>query len=229
MTDTLVPSEAVLLAGATGLVGQALLQALCTAPSPPELHLLLRRKLAAPPPAPVQTHVVDFRLLPPLPAVGTVFCALGTTIRQAGSQAAFRAVDFDAVLHLAQAALRAGARRFAVVSSLGADPTSRNFYNRVKGETESALSEIGFETLLIARPSLLLGDRSALGQPTRVGESLAQWLAWPASPLLPASLRPIKAAVVARAMLAAMNQNRPGMRVLDSAELQQLGHAGRVS
>jgi uncharacterized protein YbjT (DUF2867 family) len=215
---TAPPADA-LLAGATGLIGRALAHAWA---GPGTLHLLVRRPaLAAPTGAAVQ--VVDFLALPALPPAGTAYCALGTTIQVAGSQAAFRAVDFDAVLAFARAAQAAGVRRFAVVSSLGADPRSRNFYSRVKGEMEAALAGIGFDALLIARPSLLLGDRTALGQPERRGELIGQAITRRIGGLIPLAWRPIEAAVVARALLRGVMRAEPGVKVLESADLQRLG------
>jgi uncharacterized protein YbjT (DUF2867 family) len=110
-------------------------------------------------------------------------------------------------------------QRFGVVSALGANPGSAVFYNRVKGEMEAAAGALGFEQLIIARPSLLAGDRAALGQPTRGGEQLALRLSGPLSLLLPRSLRPIAASTVASGMLAAMRQARRGVRIVASAEL----------
>lgn len=214
MSDTL-------LAGATGLIGRELAALLAGRSRRGTLHLLVRRPMAAPPG--VRVHVVDFSALPALPRAGQAYCALGTTIAQAGSQAAFRAVDFEAVLAFARAARAAGVTKFAVVSALGASPTSATFYSRVKGDMEAALARLGFETLVIARPSLLAGDRDALGQPARPAERLALWLSAPIAPLLPKALRPIKAATVARGMLQAMTTRPPGVHVVESAELQQLG------
>ena len=156
-------------------------------------------------------------------AIDDVYIALGTTIKVAGSEAAFRAVDFDLVVAIARAARSAGARRLAVVSALGADRRSRVFYNRVKGEMEEAVAALGYATVVIARPSLLLGDRAALGQPTRRGEVWAARLLGPLLPLVPAGVRPIEAPVVAAALVAALDQATPGTRVLSSADLQQLG------
>lgn len=208
-----------LLAGATGLVGRALAQGWA---GPGPLHLLVRRPV--PPPSPACTvQVVDFAALPALPAVRDAYCVLGTTIAVAGSQAAFRAVDFDAVLAFARAAKAAGVRRFGVVSALGADARSRNFYSRVKGDAEAALADLGFESLVIARPSLLLGDRAALGQPERRGELIGQALTRRVGFLIPAAWRPIEAAVVARAMVRAVDQGLPHTRVVGSGELQALG------
>jgi uncharacterized protein YbjT (DUF2867 family) len=216
----------VLLAGASGLVGRALLDLLLAPGRSERVAVLARRPLAG-------ERARDARLsvrigeLPTLAADATgvrdVYIALGTTIKVAGSQAAFRAVDFDLVVDIARAARSAGACRLAVVSALGADKGSRVFYNRVKGEAENALAALGYDSLVIARPSLLIGDRAALGQPTRRGEVLAARLLGPMLSWVPASVRPIDAGTVAAAMVAALEQGTPGTRVLPSAELQRLG------
>lgn len=213
-----------LLAGATGLVGREITRQW---EGPGTLHLLVRRPMPAPGPL-QRVLVVDFAALPALPAADAAVCTLGTTIAVAGSQAAFRAVDFDAVLAFARAARAAGARRLAVVSSLGANRHSGNFYSQVKGEMEFAVAALGFEGVVIVRPSLLTGDRQALGQPLRTGEKLSQLLAAPLSPLLPLGWRPIAASTVARAMLRALAQAEPGARIFDSAMLQRLGAAGHA-
>lgn len=214
--------RSVLLAGGTGLVGRELTMRLLQQPAPLSLHLLVRRKPAAADPR-ATWQVVDFAALPALPRADQAYCCLGTTIKQAGSQAAFRAVDFDAVLAFARAAKAAGAKRFAVVSSLGASPHAAGFYSRVKGEMEAALATLGFDSLVIARPSLLAGDRAALGQPVRGAERLALALTAPFVALLPKAVRPIPAGLVAGAMLAAMQPARPGVRIVESAELHALG------
>jgi uncharacterized protein YbjT (DUF2867 family) len=127
------------------------------------------------------------------------------------------------VLAFARAARAAGVTRFGVVSALGASPRSASFYNRVKGEMEAAVRALGFERLVVARPSLLAGDRAALGQPQRSGEQLALWLTGPIAGLIPKGMRPIKARTVARAMMVALHQQRPGVRIVESGELQDLG------
>ncbi len=211
-----------LLAGATGLVGHALAAQIHSQPGAPMLHALVRRTGSAP--AGCQEIVVDFNRLPALPAAATAFCALGTTIAQAGSQAAFRAVDFDAVLHFAHAAKAAGVTRFAVVSALGADARSASFYNRVKGEMEAAVAGLGFACVVIARPSLLTGNRAALGQPLRLAERAAIAVTGPLRGFIPARWRPIEADTVARALIVALQQEQPaGVRLVESAELQTLG------
>jgi uncharacterized protein YbjT (DUF2867 family) len=212
----------VLVAGATGLIGRELLQLLLARIPAVRLHALVRR---VPDSADARVHwlCVDFARLPALPAADEAWCCLGTTIRQAGSQQAFRAVDFDAVLAFAQAARDGGVTRFGVVSALGASPRAASFYSRVKGEMEAAVTALGFERLVIARPSLLAGDRAALGQPPRTGEQLALWLTAPVAGLIPKAVRPINARTVARGMMVALRQQPAGVRIVESAELQALG------
>lgn len=208
-----------MLAGATGLVGR---EVAAQWPGPAPLYRLVRRAGAGGGTA-AKTVVVDFARLPALPRADWTVCCLGTTIAVAGSQAAFRAVDFDAVLAFAQAARKAGASRLAVVSSLGADAKSANFYSRTKGEMEQALRAMDWPHLVIARPSLLAGNRGELGQPARPGEALALGLTRPLRGLIPLAWRPIEAAVLARALLRALAQAEPGTTVLGSAALQRLG------
>lgn len=213
-----------LVVGASGLVGHALLQQLAATDGGYRAVHALVRKPIEPAPAGVQQQVVDFAHLPqPLPAADDLYCALGTTIKVAGSKATFRAVDFDAVANSARAAQAAGVKRMAVVSSLGADARSRVFYNQVKGEMEEALRMLRFERLVIARPSLLAGAREALGQAPRLAEQLSLTLLRPLGGLLPASIRPIEATVVARAMRVALAAEGPAAQVIESGALQQLG------
>lgn len=212
-----------LLAGATGLVGHALLPMLLDSPHYSDVHLLLRRPWNGPSHPRLHPHVIDFDRLVDLPAVDDVYCCLGTTIRVAGSQEAFRRVDFTYVFELARCARQAGASRFAVVSALGADARSRVFYNRVKGEMEAAVQSLGYPHVVIARPSLLVGDRAALGQPVRFFERLAVHGLRPLQMLLPARVRPIEARTVARALLGAMLQGTSGVHIIDSAQLQREG------
>lgn len=230
-TGPTTPITSLLLAGATGLVGQQALQQALATLALRAVHALVRK----PPPSDGSAgpagerllwHVVDYgRLqLPRLqPAADAALCALGTTIKAAGSQAAFRAVDHDAVLAFARAAQAAGVQRLAVVSALGADAASTVFYNRVKGETEAALQALGLQRLVLARPSLLVGDRAALGQPVRAGERLGLALSRPLSSLIPLRWRPVDAAVVARALLRALAQDGPAVQVLESDDLQRRG------
>ncbi len=211
----------VLLAGATGLVGRALMHQLLEHPQTQHVHVLLRRAspgIAAHPK--LELHVVDFAHLRRLPRVDDVYVALGTTIKTAGSQEAFRQVDHDHVIAIARAAREAGARRLAIVSALGADRGSRVFYNRVKGEMEADAAALGYESVCFAQPSLLMGDRASLGQPTRPGEVWASRLLRPVMPLVPKGIRPIAADDVAAALIASTLSGRPGTHRLSSARMQ---------
>ena len=224
----------VVVAGATGLVGRAVLALLTSRPAAPglprssSLTALVRQpaQLAALP-AGVKGQLVDLAALgragvEGLPPLDWAVCCLGTTIRAAGSQAAFRAVDFDAVLAFARAAKVAGASRLAVVSAMGASARSSVFYNRVKGEMEQALIALDLPRLVIAQPALLLGERTSLGQARRPGEALAQrWMPRLAR-LLPRSLRPIRADAVALAMISALAADGPAVSRLSSGQLQAL-------
>ena len=217
-----------LLAGATGLVGRALLARLLGVDRRQRLVVLARKPLPTTIARDPRLTVLVGDMAALAGQAGPIddaYIALGTTIKVAGSQAAFRAVDLDLVVAIARAARAAGARRLAVVSALGADRRSRVFYNRVKGEMEVAVAGLGYDSVVLARPSLLLGDRAALGQPTRPGEVWAARLLGPLLPLVPAGVRPIAAPVVAAALVAALEQGEPGTRVLSSSDLQRLGRA----
>ena len=213
-------ARTVVVAGASGLVGREILQGLLADESVAAVHSLGRRELPLTHPKLTQ-HRVDFKALPALPSVGEAFIALGTTIKVAGSQEAFRAVDFDAVVAVAKAAKTAGARRLGVVSAMGANPRSAIFYNRVKGEMEEALSGLDLDTLVIARPSFLAGDREALGQPLRSGEKMALRVSQLLAPLIPANYASVDARSVANALLA-MVPAAKGRHVLLSRELQKM-------
>lgn len=208
----------VAVAGATGLVGRALVARLCADASVARVHVLVRRAPAQAHPK-VRAHVVDVASLPALSALDEAYLALGTTIKAAGSRAAFRAVDLEANLAVARAALAAGVRRIGLVSATGADARSRVFYSRTKGELEQALAALPLAALVIARPALLLGDRDALGQPHRAGEALAMSLDRWLRPLLPARYRGIRAEDVAAALADAVPRAR-GRVVLASDAMQ---------
>lgn len=211
----------VLLAGATGLVGGLMLQALLADRTVCEVHALSRRPLAVNHPK-LQVHLVDFRDLPALPQTDEVYLALGTTIKVAGSKAAFRAVDFDANLAVAQAAFAAGARRMGLVSAGASNAKSAMFYNRVKGELEDALKAMPFTALVIAQPSLLLNYRDGLGQPTRYGEIIAIPVAKLLAPILPGAYKPVRAQAVAQALVRTV-PTAQGVVVLPSDVLTRLG------
>ncbi|ABQ39363.1 MULTISPECIES: NAD(P)H-binding protein [Bradyrhizobium] len=209
-------NRTVIIAGATGLVGREILRGLLADPAIDHVHVLGRR--APPVVSPKLTaHVVDFAALPSLPSADELYLALGTTIKTAGSQAAFRAIDHDANLAIAKAALASGTRRVGLVSAMGADATSRIFYSRVKGELENDLTALPFAGLVIARPSLLVGARAELGQPSRPGEDWGARLSRLLGVLIPPNYKPIKAADVAAALLAAVPSATGTMVLLSGA------------
>jgi uncharacterized protein YbjT (DUF2867 family) len=197
-------------------VGADILKGLLADETVVAVHSLGRRALAIAHPK-LTAHVVDFAALPVLPPADEVYLALGTTIKIAGSQSAFRAVDYDANLAVAKAALAAGAGKAGLVSAMGANAHSKVFYSRVKGELEDALAQMPFAGLVIARPSMLVGNRAALGQPIRRGEELAFALGNVLGFLIPANYLPIEAAAVARALLAAVPAGKGKMVMLSGA------------
>ena len=207
-----------ILAGATGLVGGHCLHVLLESPVYKRVIAVVRRPLSETH-SKLEQHIVDFELLGELDAAGAdVFCALGTTIRKAGSQEAFRQVDYAYPVLLAQRASDAGARQFVLVSSAGANSNSRNFYLRVKGETENAVSVVPFEAVHIFRPGFLAGKRDE----PRPGERAAIAVAKRLSFVFAGGLkryRPIEAVKVARAMVAAAVEGRPGRHVYHWPEI----------
>lgn len=214
-------SRSALLAGATGLIGGHILQALLADPGVAKVQVLARRPLSISH-AKLRVDVVDFARLPAVEPVDEAYLALGTTIKVAGSQEAFRAVDLDANLAVAKAAIAAGAQRIALVSAVGANAKSSVFYNRVKGELEDALKAMNLGALVIAQPSLLMGDRKALNQPTRLGEELGAPLMKLLSPVLPRSFRPVEGRAVALSLVKTL-PSAHGLVVLSSDELGRIG------
>jgi len=210
-----------LLAGATGLVGGQLLARLLAHPAYSRVEVLVRRELPVRNSKLVQ-RVVDFEHLEAVSGISAddVFCCLGTTIRKAGSQQAFRRVDHDYALALAGLARAAGAQQFLMVSALGADARSSVFYSRVKGETERDIAATGLAKVVFMRPSLLLGER----QEVRTGERVGSVVGWLIAPLLIGPLRkyrPIDADHVAAAMAYAANHDfRSGP--VESDEIEKL-------
>jgi uncharacterized protein YbjT (DUF2867 family) len=212
--------RAVALAGATGLVGGLALQRLLDGTTFDQVVVVGRR-----PPArsdgrlrAIVTEFDRLETLPPPPAAAAL-CALGTTIKRAGSQAAFRAVDLDAVVAFARWARRGGARCFVLVSSVGAAPDAGNFYLRVKGEAEQAVAAIGYDRFVALRPSMLLGPRGESRPLEAVGRAVIPAL----NPLLRGAwrrYRGIPADAVAAAMVAAATDGPPGRMVWEHDQLQ---------
>lgn len=213
-----------IVAGATGLIGRRLVSLLLESGDYDRVHALVRRPTGVRDARMVE-HIVDFNELSSARGdagpVDHAFCALGTTIRSAGSREAFRRVDHDYVVAFAQLAKALGAQHFAVVSSLGADPGTRNFYLRVKGETERDLQSLDLPRLVILRPSLLTGERTEF----RPGERISQLLLGITSPLLVGKLgriRPVSDQQVAAAMLRSVQGDGPAMQVIQSEDIRSV-------
>lgn len=207
--------QRILLAGATGLTGEHLLDRLLSEPTISRVLAPSRAPLAEHPHLDNPVGALA-ELLPSLEGpIDSAFCCLGTTIRQAGSQEAFRAVDHDLLLAFARRARELGARHFLVISAMGANPGSSVFYNRVKGETEAALRAMDWPQLTIARPSLLLGPRREFRLGERLAAPLLRWI--------PGKYRGIEAAVLARALWRLALEEGEGVRVVESDELRRLG------
>ncbi|MDY7566634.1 oxidoreductase [Pseudomonas sp. RTC3] len=205
----------ILLAGATGLTGEHLLDRLLSEPTVSRVLAPTRKPLNKHPR--LENPVGELNaLLPTLSGrVDIAFCCLGTTIKQAGSQEAFRAVDLDMVVAFGKRARELGARHLVVISAVNADRRSSVFYNRIKGEMEYALKTQDWPQLTIVRPSLLLGERTE--------QRLAEQLAGPLAKLIPGKYRGIEACCLARALWRLALEDQDGVRIVEAEELNKLG------
>ena len=224
MSASMTTARSALVLGATGLVGQSCLALLLEDSRYAKVHAVVRTPLGHEHPR-LQAHVVSFTALGlTVGEIGAtdVFCCLGTTIKKAGSREAFRQVDYEYPLAAAQSALQGGAQQFLLVSSMGANPDSWIYYNRVKGEVERDIAALPFATVHILRPSLLLGERDE----RRVGETIAKAAMKVVKPLMiggASKYRAIAGATVARAMIALAQQEQSGRHIHESDALERLG------
>ena len=213
-----------LLVGASGLVGGECLRQLVTNPAYARVTVLTRRDLGASGREPkVRQIVTEFSALARLGdalEADDVFCALGTTIRKAGSQERFREVDQQYPLQLAQLTRQAGARHYSIVSALGADPTSRVFYSRVKGEVEQALRAMRWPSLVILRPSVIAGVRAESRPMERLAEHVLRFA--------PRTWRPVAARDIAAAMIATALRAPPGVTVLESRDIPRAANSAHA-
>ena len=206
-----------LVLGASGLIGNLLTHRLVDSPIYSNVKVLVRKSLSWQHP---RLQEVQFDFDHPnglLAQADDIFCCLGTTIKKAGSRENFRKVDYQYPMDIARLGLTNGAQQFAIVTAMGANPASSIFYNRVKGEVERDLAALNYPTLLIFRPSLLLGDRSE----NRFTERIASGVMRLFSPLIPAKYKGIDADKVANAMLLTMQQELTGKHVFESDILQE--------
>lgn len=205
-----------LILGATGLVGSHVLE-LALADSRIDAVVAPVRKPLAPHPK-LKAPVVNFEQLPieaGIWNVDAVICALGTTIKTAGSQEAFLRVDRDYPLLIAELAKSYGAPVFVLNSAMGANPQSKIFYNRVKGEVEEGLKQLNFKSLTLVRPGLIGGHRNAF----RFGEEIAKAVARLLHPVLPVRWHLNPARQIAATMIKAALEAKPGIQVITSEEL----------
>jgi uncharacterized protein YbjT (DUF2867 family) len=206
-----------LVIGGTGLVGKEVIFKLLASDKYSHIKVLTRKPLDIIH-SKLTSSVFDFtHPEPSLIKADDIFCCLGTTMKQAGSKAAFYEVDYTYPYEIAKMGLANGAKRFAIITAMGADSKSLFYYNRVKGEIEAALKKLGYETLLIFRPSLLLGHRSEARMGEKIGERLSVFL----KPLIPAKYRAIKALQVANAMVTITASNVKGTLVYESDVMQE--------
>lgn len=223
MKHPAMEKKTVLLLGATGLVGGHILNRLLENETYERVIALTRSALpGAEALSTLDNRIVDFGRPDEWRdqvAADQTICALGTTIKKAGSREAFRQVDYEYPLMVARAALNAGSRHFLLVSAMGADANSPLFYNRVKGELEAAIFRLGFPRVSIFRPSLLLGDRREFRPGEAIGQVLGRWFRI----AIPRQYQPIHARTVAAAMVRIAVEDPPGNRVLASAAIAERG------
>ena len=216
-------NKTALIAGATGLIGCHLLNILTAENYYREIIVITRRKLVGSYAGNVKNLVIDFEHLNAvsLPDIDDVYCCLGTTMKAAGSREAFYKVDFTYPVALAKLAVSNGAGKYLIVTAMGAHKNSKIYYNRVKGEVEEALRQIGFATLFILQPSLLLGTRTQ----KRPGERLAQYLASRLSFLFFGPFKKYKAIEgmkVAKTLALLAKTDHKGVKVFTSDEIANL-------
>jgi uncharacterized protein YbjT (DUF2867 family) len=216
-------TKTALLVGASGLVGGHCLQFLLGEPSYTNVVALVRTPLPVSHPKLVQ-RLVDF---PELETFGElmyaddVYCCLGTTIKKAGTQDAFRKVDFDYPIKLAALTQHCGAKQFLIITSLGADPHSRIFYNRVKGEVEESIRKIPLDAIHVFRPSLLLGDRAEHRTSEKAGALILSALKYAMKGPLQ-KYRAIQAHDVAKAIVRVAQMNLNGVNIFESQRIQEI-------
>jgi len=211
------------VAGATGLVGRELVRQLLEESAYSKVIALVRRTTGMEHPH-LEERLTDFDRLEAAAgdfAGADLFCALGTTIKKAGSQELFRKVDFDYPLRLAELGKQEGIRSYSLVSAMGANARSGIFYNRVKGEAEERIAALGLRAVFLFRPSLLLGERDEFRRAERFASAAAKPLSWIfAGPLR--KYKPVEGAAVAAAMIASALPGNAGVHILESDEIARV-------
>lgn len=212
-------SESIIIAGATGLIGSEFVSRAEESPLIGNFYLFTRREISVKNEK-ISSHTVDFdnpSTFPRNMKAESAVCALGTTISKAGSKENFRKVDFVYVLSFAKFAKEIGVKNFVVVSSVNADPDSKTFYLKTKGEMEESIKKLQFESLDIIRPSLLLGKRNEY----RFGEEVSKFLSHPVKKLIPWKYRPIDASKIAEKILRIIKSPPMGINVFEGKSIYQ--------
>jgi len=210
------------LVGATGLIGSYLLEELLNDPYFDTVRILIRRPLDITH-SKLEKKIVDFNdsdsLLVALSNNDVLFCAIGSTMKKVkGDKEAYRKIDFDIPVNLARFCKMVGCEKFILVSSAGANSKSRNFYQRLKGETDEAVKSVGLKTVHIMRPSLLLGERKEF----RFGENIGKAVMTSLSFFIPEKYKAIQGKDVAKVMLALAKKNDEGVFVHENTEIRNL-------
>jgi len=211
----------VLVAGATGLAGSAFLTLMRNDPSAGKIIALTRRQNGAVSDVShIRQGIVDFANLAEfkdLLCARTLVCALGTTIKKAGSKEAFRQVDYRLPMDIAGYAAQNGCEIFILISAMGANPNSYVFYSHVKGELERDVQTLGFKSIHIIRPSLLMGDRKEF----RLGEEIGKLLIWPFTSLIPDKYKPVHVEVIARKIKSLLKDDSPGVHIYEGKQIHE--------
>jgi uncharacterized protein YbjT (DUF2867 family) len=210
------------LVGATGLIGSFLLEELLNDPYFDTVRILIRRPIDITHPK-LEKKIVDFNdsdsLLVALSNSDVVFCSIGSTMKKVkGDKEAYRKIDFDIPVKLARFCKMTGCEKFILVSSAGANSKSRNFYQRLKEETEEAVKSVGLKTVHIMRPSLLLGERKEF----RLGENIGKAIMTSLSFLIPEKYKAIQGKDVAKVMVVLSKKNDEGILVHENTEIRYL-------
>lgn len=172
----------------------------------------------------VEFDFANEQALSDLPKPDSVICCIGTTIKKAGSEAAFKSIDLDLVLHFATKAKSMGCKQFILVSSIGADSKSSFFYLKVKGELEEELAKLNFESTLILRPAALFGNRKEKRLVEQIGIQFSRVI----SPILIGFLRnyrPIKAFDVAKVIVNNAKHPLKGFHIFESSKIQEIAES----
>jgi uncharacterized protein YbjT (DUF2867 family) len=210
------------LIGATGLIGNYLLEELLNDPFYDTVRNLIRRPLNKTHPK-LEKKIVEFNdgdsLLVALSNSDVIFCTIGTTMKKVkGDKVAYRKIDYDIPANTSRFCKMVSCEKFILVSSAGANKKSINFYTRLKGEAEDAVKEAGLKTVHIMRPSMLLGKRKE----TRAGESIGKFIMTNLSFLIPKKYKAIHGKDVAKAMLVLSKRNKEGFFIHENAEIKEL-------